>query len=86
LENQSFELHLLVDHALPHKRYGLGACTDNAESYSKAQDTAGGKRRTIGGKIRCEVELKLRGAQAKWNTNTLEKARRVSDTDWPLSI
>jgi len=50
------------------------------EKRSRAQYPVGGKRRTISGKTRREVELKLRDALAKRNTNTLEKSRKDSDT------
>ena len=51
-----------------------------SEKRYRAQYPAGGKRRTISGKTRREVELKLRDALAKRDTNTLEKSRKESDT------
>jgi integrase len=51
-----------------------------SEKRYRAQYPAGGKRRTISGKTRREVELKLRDALAKRDTNTLEKSRKDSDT------
>ena len=51
-----------------------------SEKRYRAQYPAGGKRRTISGKTRREVELKLRDALAKRDTNTLEKTRKDSDT------
>jgi hypothetical protein len=49
-----------------------------SEKRYRAQYPAGGKRRTISGKTRREVELKLRDALAKRDTNTLEKSRKDS--------
>lgn len=51
-----------------------------SEKRYRAQYPAGGKRRTISGKTRREVELKLRDALVKRDTNTLEKSRKDSDT------
>ena len=51
-----------------------------SEKLFRAQYPAGGKRRTISGKTRREVELKLRDALAKRDTNTLEKSRKDHDT------
>ena len=51
-----------------------------SEKRYRAQYPVGGKRRTISGKTRREVELKLRDALAKRDTNTLEKSRKDSDT------
>lgn len=51
-----------------------------SEKRYTAQYPAGGKRRTISGKTRREVELKLIDALAKRNTNTLKTSRIYSDT------
>jgi hypothetical protein len=50
-----------------------------SEKRYRAQYLAGGKRRTISGKTRREVEFKLRDALAKRDSNTLEKSRKDSD-------
>jgi integrase len=51
-----------------------------SEKRYRAQYPVGGKRRTISGKTRREVELKLREALAKRDTNTLERSKKESDT------
>ena len=51
-----------------------------SEKRYRAQYPAEGKRRTISGKNRREVEFKLCDALAKRDTNTLEKSRKDSDT------
>jgi len=52
-----------------------------SEIRHRAQNPVGGKRRTISGKIRREVELKLRDALAKRDTNTCEKRTTVSKSN-----
>jgi len=47
----------------------------------RAQYPVGGERRTIGGKTRREVELKLRDALAKRDTNSCEKRTTVSKSN-----
>lgn len=55
-------------------------CYAASEKRYRAQFRAGGKSRTLGGKTRREVELKLRDALAKRVTNALEKSRKDSHT------
>jgi len=51
-----------------------------SEKRYRAQYPAGGKRRTISGKTRREVDFKLRDTLAKRDSNTLEKSRKEFDT------
>ena len=51
-----------------------------SERRYRAQYPVNGVRRTLSGKTRREVELKLREALSKRDNHTLEKTRKASET------